>query len=81
MITVSELPTLQMCVEEAYNEDDFVKEFNRLNGTSLKSGDGLEKRIDDVTGKTKDDLVKFINMVDVFIYQPLLKRALEENRQ
>lgn len=67
-----------MCVEEAYSDDDFVKEFNRLNGASLKSGNGLEKKIDEVTGKSKEDLEKFVNIVEVLIFQPLLKRTLEK---
>ena len=65
--------TLEVCVNEAYAVDDFVKEFNRLNNASLKSGNDLYSMIDSATGKTKDDLKKFIEIVDICIYQPLLR--------
>lgn len=37
----------------------------------LKSGDGLHKQIDDACGKTKDDLLTFIKLVEKTIFEPL----------
>jgi len=75
---IQELPTLEMCVNEAYACDEFVEEFNRLNNASLKSGNGFYNLIDEATGKKEEDLKKFIELVDMTIYRPLLAQMLQK---
>lgn len=64
--------TLEDCVNECYKNNEFVKEFNRLNNSNLKCSNSFYTQIDIATGKTKDDLKKFVEVVDLTIYQPLL---------
>lgn len=66
------LVTLEDCVNKSYQSDEFVKEFNRLNNSNLKCSNGFYTEIDIATGKMKEDLKKFVEMVDLTIYQPLL---------
>lgn len=64
--------TLEDCVNECYKNNEFIKEFNRLNKSNLKCSNGFYTEIDIATGKMKDDLTKFVEVVDLTIYQPLL---------
>lgn len=66
--------TLEECVNECYKNNEFVKEFNRLNKSNLKSSNGFYVQIDKVTGKRKDDLLQFIKVVDTTIFQPLINK-------
>lgn len=70
--------TLQECVNECWKSNEFVKEFNRLNGSTLKIGGGFDKIIDDATGKTKDDLLAFIRFIDTTIYKQMIAEILED---
>ena len=60
--------TLENCVMECYNNKDFVKEFNRLNGSLLRSKSSINKQINDVT---EDDMLMFIKVVEKTIFEPL----------
>lgn len=66
------LVTLEECVNKCYQSDEFVKQFNRLNKSNLKCSNGFYTEIDIATGKMKDDLKSFVEVVDLTIYQPLL---------
>ena len=66
-ITIS----LEDCVNECYKNEDFVKEFNRLNNSNLKSSNSFYSQIDIATGKRKEDLLTFIKIVDQTVFQPL----------
>ena len=66
--------TLEDCVNECYKNNEFVREFNRLNKSNLKSSNGFYAQIDKVTGKRKDDLLQFIKVVDATIFQPLINK-------
>ena len=64
--------TLKDCVNECYENEEFVAQFNRLNNANLKCSNSFYNEIDFATGKRKNDLLKFIEVVDTFIYKPLL---------
>lgn len=70
--------TLDKCVDECYNNDEFLKEFNRLNNASLKNKNMLQNEIDIATGKKHDDLKKFIQLIDLTVYQPLIENILND---
>lgn len=59
---------VRLCAKEA----EFVKCFDRLTDSNLSlNGTGLELMIDEVTGKQNDDIKKFIDFVDEFVFQRL----------
>ena len=66
--------TLEDCVNQCYSNDSFIKEFNRLNNATLKTSNHFYNEIDIATGKRKEDLEKFVQVVDLTVYQPLLNR-------
>lgn len=71
--------TLENCVNECYANDDFIKEFNRLNNSHLKTRrNPIGFEIDNATGKTNDDLTKFVELVDLTVYQPLILNILND---
>ncbi len=45
--------TLKSCVNECYSNNEFIKEFNRLNNTSLKTSNHFYNEIDIATIKIK----------------------------
>lgn len=56
-------------VVECYNNLEFVKEYNRMTGSSIRtSKTPIEYLIDKSTGKEKDELINFINFVDKYIF-------------
>ena len=75
---MSPLVTLKQCVNECYSNDEFVKEFNRLNNASLKNDKGFYNLIDVSTGKNKDDLLAFVRLVDVTVYMELMKPIMKD---
>ncbi len=60
-------------VVECYNNLEFVKEYNIMTGSSIRtSKTPIEYLIDKSTGKEKDELTKFINFVDEYVWKPLI---------
>jgi len=56
-------------VVECYNNLEFVKEYNRMTGSSIgTSKTPIEYLIDKSTGKEKDELTNFVRFVDKYIF-------------
>jgi len=67
-MTRSETP-MWLCVLEAINQPELVKEFDRLKGTNLSQvGRPLELMIDERTGRLKHDFNEFVEFVRDVIY-------------
>ncbi|KAB7891349.1 hypothetical protein [Poseidonibacter ostreae] len=65
--------TLEACVMACYQNDDFVREFNRLNNTDIKKNTTpIDKAIDEATGKNKEELELFVEIVDKTVYRTFL---------
>lgn len=43
---MSNLITLKTCVDVCYSNDEFIKEFNKLNGANLKTSNSFYNEID-----------------------------------
>ncbi|MFY4844603.1 hypothetical protein ACOTVP_08700 [Aliarcobacter butzleri] len=63
--------TLQDCVNTCYENDEFVKEFNRLHGTNLKTTGNVKQDEKEL----KKSLKKFVQTVNILIYQPLIEKG------
>lgn len=56
-------------VVECYNNLEFVKEYNRMTGSSIRtSKTPIEYLINKSTGKEKDELTNFVSFVDKYIF-------------
>ena len=73
--------TFQECLVECIEQDELVREFNRLSGTSLSFRDErkpIERMIDDATGypypfkNDPDEIHQFISFVFEFVWVPLV---------
>lgn len=61
------------CLMECAGNKELVKEFDRLHSTNLSlKGSPLGLEIERVTGKQKDDLIKFIAFCWEYIWLPFL---------
>ncbi len=64
--------TFEGCVAVAAANKELVAEFDRLNGSNLsRKGLAIELAVDDATGRTEDDVRKFIDFVWECIYTRL----------
>lgn len=55
-----------------------VAEFDRLTGSNLSmKGSGLDRMIDDATGRTAEGVEQFVSFVHEFIWLPLLLNGAE----
>lgn len=50
----------------------FVAEFDRLHGSTLASGDRLNRAIDEATGKREEDLRAFVAFVREVVWDRLV---------
>lgn len=65
--------TFKDCLMECAGNKELVREFDRLNGCNLSmQGSPLGLEIERVTGKQKDDLIKFIAFCWEYIWLPVL---------
>lgn len=68
-------PFFGQCLREAANTPELLAEFDRLNGTNLsRKGSTLDLMVDDATGRTKDDVKKFVEFVREFVYEKLKQK-------
>jgi hypothetical protein len=75
--------TFEEVVNECYANDEFVKEYNRLTQSQIKSRKSpLEEMIDEATGRNSEEIKRFIEFVDEFVWRPTVldsvKRTLKE---
>lgn len=63
--------TLDICVFECFNNDEFVYHFNRLTNSNLKKPLDINKQIDIATGKEREELELFVKFVEYFVYSRL----------
>lgn len=70
----------KFCVHESFKNKELLKQFDRLQGTSLskKGLSPIEIEIDKITGKQDDDMKKFIKFVDQYIFQPLVTKQFSD---
>lgn len=60
-------------VMSCYENKEFVNQYNRLTNSEIKSKkEPILSIIDSSTGKTSDELKKFIEFVEEYVYQPAL---------
>lgn len=70
--------TFEQVVAECLDNRELVAEFDRLNHTNIsRRGTPLELQIDDASGKTEDDVRKFIEFVMECVWNRLPKEARE----
>lgn len=70
--------TFENVLMQCAGTPEFVTEFDRLSGCNLsRKGTPINILIDDATGKTNEDLGKFIEFVFEFIYLPWLAKMKE----
>ena len=73
--------TFDQCVWVAYGTPDLLREFDRLNGTNLSGrGAPIELAIDEASGRLHDDLRRFVEFVDEYVWQRLPPEARAEPR-
>lgn len=61
-------------VMQCYESKDFVCEYNRLTGSSLRQKKlPIEYLIDDATGADDADLKKFVAFVIKYVVKPMVK--------
>lgn len=59
---------LQEAVFQCYDNKEFVEQYNRLTGSNInKNKTAIESMIDEATGKTTDELKKFIEFVQEYV--------------
>ena len=64
---------LQEAVFQCYDNKEFVEQYNRLTGSNInKNKTAIESMIDEATGKTTDELRKFIEFVQEYVVTPTL---------
>ena len=67
---------LKAVVLECYNNDDIIKEFNRLTGHQLKKliWNDIDTLIDDACNYKPNEkgIIEFIQFVEQFIWMPLI---------
>lgn len=65
--------TFQECVTTCAANPELIANFDRLAGTNLqRKGLPIEVAIDKATGKLDDDLRRFVQFVDEWIWTPLV---------
>lgn len=67
-------PTLLDCLHAAIDNEDLVREFDRLSGTHLSKvhlRSPLDAMIDEATGRDADAIDQFVAFVIVCIWVPL----------
>jgi hypothetical protein len=58
--------SMEACIEACFEQPELISNFDRLRGTNLsRKGNGLALMINDVCGKSHDDMGKFLD----FIYE------------
>lgn len=61
--------TFEECVQQSLADEEFVREFDRLFETNIAgTGSVLEREIDWTSGRTSDDLHKFVEFVHRYIW-------------
>lgn len=64
-------------LSEALNHMEFVREFDRLNGTNLmRRGSPIELAVDMGTGRYESDVKEFVAFFDEYVWQPLIENQL-----
>lgn len=63
--------TFEECVEACLDNEEFMREYNRLNGITFQRG-GLEAAIDKATGKFEDDAKQLFEFIRDYTWLPTL---------
>jgi hypothetical protein len=61
-------PWFYTCLDYELGSDTLMKEFDRLQGSTLFSGSILDREVDKDTGKFREDLIAFVEFVKDAIY-------------
>lgn len=62
-------PWFHVCLVSTAAETELVEQFDRLYGTTLVSrATSIERLVDRATGKTEDDMEKFVEFVYRYVY-------------
>lgn len=75
-------PVFHLCLVEAARTPELVAEYDRLRGTNLgRRGGAIERLIDDATGRTKAEVIGFVEFVRVAVYEPLVAARVELEKE
>lgn len=71
--------TFEQCLMECAGTPGLIAEFDRLTGSNLSMrGAPINVMVDDATGKTDEDLRKFVAFVLEFVWLPLALKGGDE---
>lgn len=71
--------TFQEILMHCATDTELVTQFDRLQGSNLaRKGAPINLMVDDATGKTNDDLQRFVEFVHECVYMPWLARMEAE---
>ncbi len=58
-------------------QPEFLKEYDRLNGTTFSKG-GINQEIDKATGKFKEDVGDLLAFILEFVWAPLIEEKVND---
>ena len=74
------IPTLEETIKMCLENQDFIKEYERLLGQKLVAGSPIEKMIDEATGYDKKLTNDFFNFIRDYIWMPVVVEMMETKK-
>jgi len=74
------IPTLEETIKMCLENQEFMKEYERLLGQKLVAGSPIEKMIDEATGYDKKLTNDFFNFIREYIWMPVVVEMMKNKK-